>query len=100
MQAHDLLARHRKQAEVVIVAQVVLVGERELGEVGERFQVVGMHAGGVEPLLVHRHVVIGMAQRPFQAVELQRLDLVARGDLDRVEIGFLGGQILHGVLLA
>ena len=71
--ARHLLARHREHAERVVVAQVLLDGERELRQVGERLQVAGMHALGVERLAVVRHVVVGVLQRPLQALQLQRL---------------------------
>ena len=50
--AHDLLARHGEQPERIVGAQVGLGGEGELGEIGERVEIVGMHAGGVERLPV------------------------------------------------
>ncbi len=46
--AHDLLARHREHAERVVVAQVLLVRERELGQVGERLAVRRVHAVRIE----------------------------------------------------
>ncbi len=81
--AHHLLARHREHAERVVVAQVLLGGERELRQVGERLQVVGVHALRVEGLAVVRHVVVGALQRRLQALQLQRGELVAAGGLDR-----------------
>ena len=43
-----LLARHREHAERIVVAQIVLHGERKLREILERAQVPRMHAGGIE----------------------------------------------------
>ena len=83
--AQQLLARHRHHPERIILAQLALGRERKFAQVVERLQVVGMHAGGVESLLVVRDVFVDMRQRPFQALELQRRNLVARGDLDRIE---------------
>ena len=40
----------------------------------------------VELLPVVRHVLVGVAQRPFEPLALQRRDLVARGELDRLEL--------------
>ena len=48
MHPHHLLARHRKHAKRVVGAQVVLGGERELRQVGQRAQILGMHTGVVE----------------------------------------------------
>jgi hypothetical protein len=49
--------------------------------------------GGVEGAAVMRHILVGMAQRPFEPGELKRRDLVPRGDLDRVEFLFARPQI-------
>ena len=38
--AHDLLARHGEHPEGIVGAQVLLGGERELGEVGQRVEIV------------------------------------------------------------
>ena len=43
-------------------------------------------------------VLEGVFQRPLHAVELQGLDFVARGDLDRVQVPAAGGQVFHGIL--
>ena len=95
MHTYDLLARDREKPEGVVVAQVALVGEGELGEVRQRVKIVGMHPRLVEPLPIHRHVVIGMTQRPFQPPQLQRANFVDRGDLDRVQRRTIRGQVLH-----
>ena len=48
--------RHREHAERIVVAQVLLGREREIREIGEDLQVVGMHAGRVELApIVRRH---------------------------------------------
>ena len=81
----DLFARHREHAERIMRAQIVFAGERKFAQIVERLQIVGMHAGLVECVLVMRDVIVGVRQRPFQPLELQRGNLVARGDLDRLE---------------
>ena len=58
-----------------------------MGEIGQPLEVAGMDARGIEGLPVMDDVVIGVPQRPFQALELQRLDLVAARNLDGVEAG-------------
>ena len=85
MDAAELLARHGEHAERIGVAQVLLHGEGKLREVGERLQVVRMHAVVVEPLPVEGRVLVGVADRPLHPLELQPGDLVARGVLDGVE---------------
>ncbi len=57
-----------------------------------------MHTGFVERRAIMRHVFISVLERPFQTPELQRSDLVARGDLDRVERAALRRQIGGGRL--
>ena len=81
--------------EGIVGAQVGLGGEGELGKVGQRAQVVGRDAGGVERGPVVGDVVVDMAQRALQAGELQGRDLVARGDLDGLEVFAAWCQIQH-----
>jgi hypothetical protein len=76
MHAHHLLARHREHGERVVVAQVLLGGERELRQIGQRFAVGGMHAQRIEGLAVMRHMVVGALQRLLQPLQLQRLQLI------------------------
>ena len=84
--ARDTLARHGEHAERVVVAQVGLDRERELGQVGELFQVAGMDALGVERAPVVGDVVVGVPDAPLHALELQRAQLVDAGALDRLEL--------------
>ena len=83
--AAHLVLRDGEHAERVVVAQIGLAGGRELREVGQLAAVVGVHAGGVERGPVVRHVVVGVPQRPLQALELQRAQLVDAHPLGRVE---------------
>jgi hypothetical protein len=62
--AHDLLARHGKHPERIVVAQVGLGGERELGEVGERFEIARRDSRRVELPPVVRYVLISVRKRP------------------------------------
>ena len=96
--AAELLARDGEHAERVGVAQVCLGGEGELREIGELLQVVRVDAVVVEALPVEGRVLVGVAERPFHAVELERRDLVAGGCLDRVEDVAGRGQVVHSVL--
>ena len=48
VQPHQLLARHREQAERIGLAQVGLGGERKSPDVVERLQRPGRNAGGIE----------------------------------------------------
>jgi hypothetical protein len=73
MDARHPVLRHGEHAERIIVAQVPLGGEGKAGEVGQRPDLVWMHAGGVELGPVDRRVLVGVIERPFQAFQLQGL---------------------------
>ena len=90
-----LLAGYGKHAEGIMIAQVGLEREGKLRQILQAFQIAGMDALFIEALPVEGHVVIGVAQRPLHALKLQRLDLVSRGNLDRIEALAVRGQILH-----
>jgi len=82
--AHALLARHREHAEGIGAAQVGLAGEGKPAQVGQRAQVVGVHAVRIEAGAVHRRVAVRVPQRRLQPLELQRVQLVDAGGLDRL----------------
>ena len=86
MQAGELGARHGEQAERVVVAQVELGHEREFAEVAQRFQIIRVHTLGLAFAAIGFDVVVGVADRPLQAFDLQRGNLVAAGGFDGVEI--------------
>ena len=94
MDARAALARHGEHAERVAVAQVLLGGERKLRQVRQGLEVVRMHAGRVVLGLVDRRIGVGVRQRGFQALELQRAQLVDAGLLDRLQ-----GEGFHGCLM-
>ena len=83
--AHHLLPRHGEQAERVGVAQVGLLAERELGQILQADQVVGMNAGVPALGPVGSDVVVGVAHRPAQPFELQAAQLVRARGLDRFQ---------------
>ena len=83
--AHDLLRGIGEHAERVVVAQVVLGGEGEPGEVGEG---LADRRDGRRPRRTWRDNaawVVGAMERPLHPLELQRGDFVAAGDLDGLE---------------
>ena len=45
-------------------------------------------------------VVVGVAHRPLEPLELQRPQLLDGRGLDRVQVAGLGAQVVHGVVLA
>jgi hypothetical protein len=95
MDAHDLIARHREHAERVVLAQMLLGGERELRQVAQLLQVGGVHTAFVEGTPVVRHLVVGMLQRGFHALQLQGGDLVAARGFYRFEITRFGTFLRH-----
>jgi len=96
--AHDLLARHGEHAERVVRTQVVLRREREPAQVVERAAIVRVDAAGGERLAIEADALVRVPQAPLQALELQRLELVPRGRLDRLEVACLGSEIEHGLM--
>ena len=98
MQPRQFVARHGEHLERIIVTQVGFDGEGELGQVFEAVQIVRMDACGIEALLVEGHVVIGMAQRPFQPFNLKRADLVPAGDFNGVERAAVWCEVFHGAV--
>ena len=87
VQPHQVLARHREQAEGVIVAQVRFDREREARDVGEGLEIVRAHAGAVELAAIMRNLGMGARDRLLQAAKLQRREIAARHGL--------GGAIEH-----
>jgi hypothetical protein len=81
----DTIVRYGEHAIRVIVAKVLLGREGKAREVGDRFDVFGAHARFVEFTPIHRRVLVGVRERPFEAFELQRGKFVAAGRFDTVE---------------
>ena len=86
MDANHSLTRHGEHAKRVVIAQISLDRERKSGQIIERSKVVGSNARGVKGSAVMRDVVVGVPQRPLQAPQLQRLQLVAACCLDALEV--------------
>ena len=84
--AGDLLHRHGEHAERVGLAQVGLRRERQLRDIRQRADVVGVHARLVELARVERHVRVGVPHGLLQPLELERLDLGAGHPLLGVEV--------------
>jgi hypothetical protein len=68
--AGDLVLRNGEHAEGIIVPQVGLGGEGKFGEIAQILEIVRMHARRIELRLVVRHVLVGMAQGPSEALAL------------------------------
>ena len=73
MDAHDLVHGRGEHAEGVVVAQVVLGGEGQLLQVGQRADVRGLNPGLVEAPAVKRGGVVDPLHRRLQAPELDGL---------------------------
>ena len=98
---HDILLGHAAQlaeeaAHVLGFALGLLVDEGELRQVVKRFDVGGLHAGGVEAALVVDGVVVSVLHHGLQALKLQLLKLGARHALD---FGIVVLLVVRDVLL-
>ena len=69
--AHEFVARHGEHAERIMVAQVDLGRQRQVGDVAVTADSLGRDAGLVELLPVERDIVVGIAQCRAQAPDLQ-----------------------------
>ena len=67
-------------------------------EIRQLLQVVRMHTGRIERVPIMRHVVIGVPERPLQALELQAAQFVLACRLDWVEFVALRGFFDHECL--
>ena len=84
VQARDLAARHREQAERVVLAQVLLDREGEVPEVLKRPQVLRMHAGALALGAVGSDALVGVVEDVLQARELQRTQFILARAFDRL----------------
>ncbi len=82
MHAHDLLARDGEHAERVVVAQIGLDGERQIGDRPGAVEVAGADAGLLEARAVEGHVLHRPPQRRPQALYLHLAQLVDGHPLD------------------
>ncbi len=89
MHPNDIPHRHGEHPVGIVLAQVGLGGEREFGQIGQRFQIPGMDAGLIELGAIMRNIVVGVLQRPFESLQLQRKQFIATGDFDGFEPGRL-----------
>ena len=90
MQAGNLGARHGKQAKRIVVAQVRLGHEGELGKVSQTLEIIRMNTLFDAFLAVGLDVVVSVAQRPFQAFDLQGGNFVATGNFNRIKFAGQG----------
>ncbi len=91
MQAQQVLARDREQAERVVVAHVGLDREWNARNVGKRLDVLRAHAGGIKLPLHMRHLAVGARDRRLQPAKLQRFKFAPRHGL--------GGAVEHVALI-
>ena len=82
MQAAQILARHGKHAERIIVPKIRFGGEGKAREVSERFECLRTNSGAVPFLSVMRDVLIGALQRLLESPGLQRAQCLARHGFD------------------
>ncbi len=77
----ELAHRHGEHAKGVVVAQILLVGERQLGDVLQRLNVVGRHACFGVVFLVERHLLHAIGDCFLESLQLQLLQLRTRHGL-------------------
>jgi hypothetical protein len=83
MDPNELLASDREEAERVVVVELGLGGERKACDVVEAGDVARRrHAGRVQALTRRRDALEQPAHHRAQTLELQRLEPLARRDLD------------------
>ena len=78
MHAHDLVAGSRKHAERVVVAQIDLGGEGQVGDVAVTAHLAGLQARLVELLAIEGHVGVGVLEHRAQTLDLQLAKLGGR----------------------
>ena len=96
MDPHQLFAGHGEHAEWIVIPQILFGGEREAGKVGQFPYILRMHTRRIEVIAVKRYIFIGILKRPAQALELQRLEFVEAGVLNRFQsrpVQILGHQL-------
>ena len=86
MQARELLTGHCEQTKWVVITQIGFGHEGKLCQVRQGFHVIGVYTGCHAFIAKRFHVVVGVAQRPLQSLQLQGCDLVATGALDGFEV--------------
>ena len=78
MQAAQILARHGKHAERVIVPKIRFGCEGKAREVGDRFECPRINPGAIPFLAVMRNVSISALQRLLESPGLQRDQCITR----------------------
>ncbi|MOA11113.1 hypothetical protein D3C78_1310370 [compost metagenome] len=92
MNTHHLFHWYGEGVERVVVAQILFGGVGETRQIAQLLKIVGMHARLIELALIHWHIVIGVVQRPFQTLQLQRFNFITRGELNGVEWRWIGSH--------
>ena len=82
-----------------MVAKVDLGHEREFGQVFKLTQIVRVNPLLLAALAVRSNVVISVANRPLQTLELQSCNFVSTGFLDGIKITGLWTLYRHDCLL-
>ena len=74
VETHNLIHRCAAKSHRVFVAQIRLLRERQKLDVGERLDVLGLHAAFLAALAEERHVLVGVFDGPLKTVELKRAE--------------------------
>src|ERR1700732_3079049 len=93
MDPNDLVAWHCEHAKRVAGAQILFRREREVSKVLQRLQVLRVNAGKLTFAPVCRYVLVGVAKRPLEPLQLQRAQLILAGALDGLQVGCSGTML-------
>ena len=73
MDTHHLLHRHREGIERIVITQILFGGAREFTQVTQLTEIIRVNPRRIKLTAVHRHIFVGVFQRPLQAFGLQSL---------------------------
>ena len=94
MKAHNLLEGNRVQPVGVVVTQVGLLGEGQLGDVVKGADLLGLEPDGVKCLCVEGTVFVGVADNTLKALKLEN---PKGGTVDEVLLGYGGTAHVSGM---
>lgn len=76
MDTHQPIFGHSKQAEGVIIPQILLNGKRQLGDVVNRFDIARQKADLIKFLLIKGHMIICIVHHFNKPCRLERPEIL------------------------
>lgn len=77
MDPHDILHRHAKKSEGIVVTQVLLGGIGDILDIRQGFDPFRRHPGRRQALMVKRHVLVTVVHQRTQTLQLKPLQVGA-----------------------